>query len=252
VKLWILSDLHVDVVDDLDLGHHPDADLIIMPGDLSDGDFDPVPWLLSTFSDAERARLVYIAGNHDAYSVGLSGIPDRLRQLRDAADVITLDREVVEIDGQRIVGCTMWSPLSPALDNLAGDLAAIPGFSGDAWRAAHERDRVWLEESVTEGDIVVTHHAPAWTGLDVRMQQNPRLMSLSSGYFADMTDLIEQRRPAMWVHGHTHVTCEYEVGDTRVVSNAAGRGRAFHFQPGYVVEVEDFAPKYSAGRRGGR
>ncbi|QYO75615.1 metallophosphoesterase [Devosia salina] len=249
-RIWVLSDLHIDVVDDLDLGRHPDADLILMAGDLCDGDFDPVPWLLSTFSDDERSKLVYVPGNHDSYNVGLDGVPDRLRHLRETTGIATLDRETIEIDGRRIVGCTMWSPLSPALDNAGGDLAAIPDFDGDAWRAAHGRDRTWLEETVAEGDIVVTHHAPSWAGLDIRMQQNPRLMSLASGYFADMTDLIEQRQPALWIHGHTHVTREYEVGDTRVVSNAAGRGRALDFQPGLVVEIDDPSPKCRSVQHG--
>ena len=243
-RIWALSDLHIDVVDDLDLGEHPDCDLIIVAGDLADGDFDVVPWLRANFSGAERAQLVYVPGNHDAYSLGLSCVPERLQRLRDETGIITLDREVVEMDGRRIVGCTMWTPLAPTLDDLGGDLTAIPDFGGEAWRAAHHRDRVWLEETVTEGDIVVTHHAPAWSGLDMRMQQNPRLMGLSSGYFADMTDLIEQRQPALWIHGHTHVTREYSVGATRVVSNAAGRGLALHFQPDFVVDIDDLSHKY--------
>lgn len=239
MKIWTLSDLHIDAVQDIELYEHPEHDLIIMAGDLADGDFDPAPWLLETFSDAERARLVYVPGNHDAYNVGLAGVPAVLQRLRDSTGILTLDREVVEIDGHRIVGCTMWSPLHQNLDDLGGDLVAIPDFSGDAWRAAHARDRRWLEETVLEGDIVVTHHAPAFAGLAGKMQQAPQLMRLSSGYFADMSKLIDQRRPAVWIHGHTHVTREYQVAETRVISNAHGRGIGLHFQPGFVVDVDD-------------
>lgn len=242
-RIWVLSDLHIDFVQDLELYEHPEHDLVVMSGDLADGNFDPTQWLLSEFSDAERARLVFVPGNHEAYGVGLHAIPDRLRHLRDETGITTLDRETVEIDGLRVLGCTMWSPLAPSMDNLGGDLIAIPGFSGDAWRAAHEFDRVWLEETVREGDVVVTHHAPARDGLDPRMQHKPELMKLASGYYADMTDLIDQRGPALWIHGHTHVTREYEIGQTRVVSNAAGRGSAMHFEPGYIVEIDDLAPK---------
>lgn len=239
MKIWVLSDLHIDVVTDLDLGDHPDADIIVIAGDLADGDHDPVPWLLANFSDDERAMMVFVPGNHEAYGIGLDTVPALLQRLRDETGIVTLDRETVEFGGRRIVGCTMWSPLHQNLDELGGDLVAIPDFSGDAWRAAHARDRSWLEETVLEGDIVVTHHAPAFVGLAGKMQQNPALMRLSSGYFADMSDLIVDRRPELWVHGHTHVTSTYEVGQTRVVSNAHGRGLGLHFQPGFVVEVED-------------
>jgi predicted phosphodiesterase len=244
MKVWVLSDLHIDALDDPDLGDHPEHDLTIMAGDLADGDFDPTSRLLATFSDAERARMIYVAGNHDAYGIGLPDVSDRLRRLQGETGITTLDRETVEIDGRRIVGCTMWSPLHPNLDELGGDLVAIPGFSGSAWRAAHERDRRWLEETVRESDIVVTHHAPAWVGLTGKMQQNPGLIGLSSGYFADMSDLIEQRQPSLWVHGHTHITAEYKVAETRIVSNARGRGLGWTFRRDYVVEIDDVAPKY--------
>lgn len=250
MKIWTLSDLHVDVVTAPELYVHPEHDLIIMAGDLADGSYDPVPWLLEQFSDEERRRLVYVAGNHDRYAIGLEAVPAHLRRLRDATGIVTLDRETIEIEGRRIVGCTMWSPLAPSLDNLDGDLAAIPHFNGDAWRAAHERDRRWLEETVVEGDIVVTHHSPAWSGLDPRMQHKPELMRLASGYYADLTDLIEQRQPELWIHGHTHVTREYQVAETRVVSNAHGRGLGRQFQPNFVVELDDLAPKYRSGRHG--
>nr|WP_295884155.1 metallophosphoesterase [uncultured Devosia sp.] len=239
MKIWVLSDLHIDVVTDLDLGEHPDADIIVMAGDLADGDHDPVPWLLANFSDDERAMMVFVPGNHEAYGTGLDTVPALLQRLRDETGIVTLDRETVEFGGRRIVGCTLWSPLSSSLDGLGGDLAAIPDFGGDAWRAAHERDRLWLEETVAEGNIVVTHHAPARDGLDARMQHKPELMRLSSGYYADMGDLIEQRGPSLWIHGHTHVTREYQVAETRVVSNAHGRGIGLHFQPGFVVDVDD-------------
>lgn len=239
MKIWVLSDLHIDVVQDLELVDHPDADLIIMAGDLANGDHDPVAWLLGSFSDDERARMIFVPGNHEAYAVGLHAVADRLRHLHEATGITTLDRETTEIEGRRIVGCTLWSPLAPTLYGLGGDLVAIPGFSGDAWRAAHERDRTWLEESVIEGDIVVTHHAPSRDGLDPRMQHKPELMKLASGYYADMGELIEQRQPALWVHGHTHVTREYEVAGTKVVSNAHGRGIGLHFDPVFVVEIDD-------------
>jgi Icc-related predicted phosphoesterase len=29
-------------------------------------------------------------------------------------------------------------------------------------------------------------------------------------------------RPALWLHGHTHGSCDYKLGDTRVVCNPMG------------------------------
>ncbi len=56
----------------------------------------------------------------------------------------------------------------------------------------------------------------------------------------DMTvsQIIEEQQPALWVHGHTHDSCDYHVGATRVVCNPKGyeyENKAF--DPELVVRV---------------
>ncbi len=246
MKLWILSDLHIDDFEDwnerLDLGEHPEHDLIIMAGDLADGDRNPIPWLMSEFSDAERSRMLFVPGNHEAWGIGTANVRDRLRDLREQTGLTTLNRETIEIDGRRFVGATLWSPLSPNLDHLGGDLVNIPNFNGDKWRARHLQDWMWLDETVLPGDIVITHHAPHSEGLATAMQHNVKLWRLQSGYYADMTNLFKERLPSVWIHGHTHVTRQYEVDGTPVVTNARGRGYAPNFQPNFVFELPEPTP----------
>ena len=75
------------------------------------------------------------------------------------------------------------------------------------------------------------------------MRHDPRLMPFASGYATHLEDLVVNLAPALWVHGHTHVTREYEVGGVPVVSNALGRGAGTHFRPDYVVEIAGYEPK---------
>lgn len=246
MRLWVLSDLHIDDFEDwceqIDLGPHPDHDVIVMAGDLCDGDRNPIPWLISEFSDAERERMLFVPGNHEAWGIGTANVRDRLRGLREQCGIKTLNRETLEIDGRRFVGATMWTPLSENLDHLDGDLAAIPDFDGAKWRGRHARDRAWLEETVQLGDIVITHHAPHYEGLATAMQHNVRLWRLQSGYFADMESLIAERRPALWIHGHTHATRQYDVDGVPIVTNARGRGYAPNFKPNFVFELPEPTP----------
>ena len=62
-------------------------------------------------------------------------------------------------------------------------------------------------------------------------------MPFASGYATDLDSLIGDLRPALWVHGHTHVTREYDVGGVPVVSNALGCGAGLHFLTDYVVDI---------------
>ena len=52
--------------------------------------------------------------------------------------------------------------------------------------------------------------------------------------------MIEEQRPALWVHGHTHDSCDYQVGVTRVVCNPRGyEDENKRFDPELVVTVND-------------
>lgn len=54
----------------------------------------------------------------------------------------------------------------------------------------------------------------------------------------DLTDVIEDGRPALWVHGHTHDSCDYELGATRIVCNPRGyEDENSAFDPELVVTL---------------
>ena len=76
----------------------------------------------------------------------------------------------------------------------------------------------FLENTVREGDVVITHHLPSWKSISPRFQNN----DLNQFYVCDMSDLICRAKPAFWFHGHTHTANDYLVGDTRIICNPFG------------------------------
>jgi Icc-related predicted phosphoesterase len=51
-----------------------------------------------------------------------------------------------------------------------------------------------------------------------------------------MTELIEERGPDLWMHGHVHRHADYRVGRTRIVCNARGHhDETTAFQPQMVI-----------------
>ena len=64
------------------------------------------------------------------------------------------------------------------------------------------------------------HHLPHARSIPQRFTGD----LLNAAYASDLSDMIEARCPALWVHGHTHASCDYVVmtpassrirGDTR-------------------------------------
>jgi len=93
-----------------------------------------------------------------------------------------------------------------------------------------------LSEWRGQKNVVVTHHLPSAKSSDSRYRDS----SLNPAYYSHLDEWIEERDIALWVHGHTHVSNDYMIGDTRVVCNP--RGYYMHdenpnFSPSLVVEV---------------
>lgn len=102
----------------------------------------------------------------------------------------------------------------------------------------HERSREWLKGGFGKPfdgpTVVVTHHGPHPNSVHWRWKGS----ALNPAFSSDLTGLFWLGKPALWVHGHTHDSFDYRVGDTRVVCNPKG----YHsenplFDPALVVEV---------------
>jgi len=82
--------------------------------------------------------------------------------------------------------------------------------------------------------VVVTHHLPHRRSIPERFKGD----LLNAAYASDLSDLIEQGQPTLWVHGHTHDSSDYRVGNTRIMCNPRGYDdENSRFDPTLVVEI---------------
>ena len=142
------------------------------------------------------------------------------------------------IDGVRFLGSTLWTDYA-----LDGNPAAAmryaqramndhrlifprelgqPFTPEDALRY-HKQSLLWLGDALRlpfDGKtVVVTHHLPHPT-------VHPGYAGdlLNPAFCSDLSGLVEGSGAALWVHGHTHTSCDYVAGATRVVCNPRGYG----------------------------
>jgi Icc-related predicted phosphoesterase len=101
----------------------------------------------------------------------------------------------------------------------------------------HHVSRQFIDESL-RGEripvVVVTHHLPHSRSIPKRFTGD----LLNAAYASDLSETIRSGCPALWVHGHTHDSCDYRIDDTRIVCNPRGyddENRRFQRAP--VVEV---------------
>jgi len=262
MRIWAVSDLHLSNLaagDPPSPKSFPDADVCIVAGDVSERLEDSVRWLAENF--AVTMPVLFVPGNHEFYDRPLP-MRSRLRDMFALYEprVFVLDREVVELGGVRFAGATFWSDLDLYAfgdeDRLEQTRQEVARHSADcSWIemselrrnrvmqpddmiALHQRDREWLDGVLASPfpgpTVVVTHHAPHHQSV---ADPNAGLLD-TAAYASDQTALIEHHRPALWIHGHTHHSCDYSIGPTRVFSNQLGQnGESTGAHLARVIEV---------------
>jgi len=257
VRLRILSDLHLGQAG-LALPA-TQADVVVLAGDISRPQA-AVDWALSSFD----MPVLYVPGNHEFYGNAIGRTRDALRRLTEGTHIHLLDNDEITLHGVRFLGSTLWSNFDlqgPAERELAIHQAqalirdfsriesdAEPGtaFSPADMEALFARNRTWLSQQLEEGPssadtptVVITHHAPSTRSIHPRFAGSP----INACFVSDCESLMGSERAALWIHGHTHDSFDYDVKGTRVVCNPRGYVRNgvlenALFNPVLTVDVE--------------
>lgn len=242
MKLKLVSDVHFEFhadggksfVESLDPSG---CDALVVAGDLctvSRGLMNGLSMLCRRFPE-----VVFVEGNHEHYGSERGRVRATLRLSAERhPNLRVLDCGVIELAGGRILGAPLWFPDTPLARQLApdwSDFQCAKKLSSWVYRE-NARAVEFLRRELREGDAVVTHHLPSWRSVHPRYAREP-----SNCFFVcDLEPLIAERRPAVWMHGHTHESMDYRIGPTRVVCNPfgyAGRDLNPRFRDDLVVEA---------------
>jgi predicted phosphodiesterase len=231
MKLRILSDLHIEFAN----WSPPaaDADVVVLAGDIHIKG-RAVAWAKAQFPDQP---VIFVPGNHDYYGGSLRHTLERMREEATGSNVHVLHDSAVVIDGVRFIGGTLWTdyrltgnePLAQwdAQQRLE-DFKKIRDEQFSKLKphklaSKHAQTRAFFHEQFEqpfEGKtVVVTHHAPCELSIHERYRGDKDHLNAA---YASRLDHMMGDHVALWVHGHTHDSFDYEMHGTRVVCNPRG------------------------------
>ena len=230
MKVDIISDIHLDHFrdDGGDFVHTwiPEGEILVLAGDV--GDF---PWWRERLQYlqvlAEKyEHVLYVAGNHDYYGTSFEKGDARFREIEQQIENFHfLEQDVLEIDGVRFAGCTLWFKEDPSgwiYEKWMSDFSEIQLFKHHVYR----RNRESIEflrslQNMIGVDVVITHHQ--FSALSVSKEY---INNVHNRFFlCAIDDVILSLQPKFAIHGHTHVPCSYDLGSTKVVCNPKGYPR---------------------------
>jgi len=254
MRIALLSDVHLSV----NALPFPevDADVVVLAGDIS-RPAAAIDWARSC-----PAPIVYVAGNHEFYGSDLVSTYELLNRLAQGTQIHVLERLQYVQDGVRFLGCTLWSDYrlfdrvedrALGIDlatNLIRDFSHIkicPDFPDLFTPAISQliflQTVAWLDGCFTRDNtiptVVVSHFAPTRSSIDPAFANSP----INSSFVSDLEEKIKDWQPALWLHGHTHSSFDYRVGNTRVICNARGYVKKGinenpRFEDSYVIELD--------------
>jgi Icc-related predicted phosphoesterase len=254
MRVQVVSDLHLDVNRRPVSLAHTGADVVVIAGDVHAGVERAFAAVRALFPAPQP--VVMVAGNHEYYGRDLVAEQHLARALAPTFAIHWLDLATVTLGGVRFIGATLWTDYdyfgherrAHSMEAAAKGLndhrligyGPAPGalFTPQHARALHLEARRYIEAQLTVGDpgttVVVTHHVPHRQSVATRYSALP----LTAAFASDLSPLIDTYRPALWVHGHTHVSSDYRTGRTRIVCNPHGYGDENpEFDGAKVIEV---------------
>jgi predicted phosphodiesterase len=246
MRIQIFSDLHTDIGARTlpDMG--TDADVVIDAGDHRTG----VLGLIELAEWFPKKELIYVAGNHEFYGKRImSKHYQKMREKAGELGIHFLQNNTVILDGISFTGATLWTSYNqddPLAKMIAKDSMndyrqifmdickpMLPYYL----KEEHDRSVEYIASQ--KSDVVITHHAPSFKSIHPKYGTN----LLNHAYASDLSELILNTKPKLWVHGHTHCSHDYMIGDTRVLANPKGyelyRGTVENdtFNPSLVVQL---------------
>lgn len=239
MKIHIISDIHLEFADmtipDVD------ADITVIAGDLHVGS-EGLRWATNL-----KRPVFYVPGNHEFYHHDMNALRDEFRKVKN---INILDNQLGYGGGCLLLGTTLWTDFN-LNDNSIADMewaakamndfkliryqgsTLTPQDTTELHKEALRQLRI-LQDINYPKKVIVTHHLPSHYSIHPNYTNNV----LNSAFASDLQSLVFQSCASLWIHGHTHSSCDYKIGQTRVICNPRGYP-PFNpqFNPNLVVEV---------------
>lgn len=253
MRLWVMSDLHIDVCAFEPAEPRPQHDVVVIAGDISERLRDKVlPWIERVIGSC--APVIYVPGNHDFYRRNISFEIAKAKAVMPDGVHLLADGESLVIEGVRFIGATLWTDYDIYGSRLESIEAAMSSMQdhkkirhSETYSKMRTKEAAMLHarhlRAITEKldvpfdgpTVVISHHAPAPESLQHRRPTEP----LDGSYGSDLTALIKRSKPALWVHGHVHVSRDYRIGHTRIVANPRGYVTTTKMHRKEMVDIEN-------------
>jgi predicted phosphohydrolase len=198
------------------------ADICIIPGDCFEGN----QFSGNFFKILEDVfgQIIYVPGNHEYWKDDLLNPVSNYKHGATSKTTFVDETKIIDVQSYKILCGTMWYDAysCSSISNHRvrfNDFSETKNYSLSNIQNINDQFISFAETS--SYDIVVTHHAP---------RQNMKWNDLDGFYFTNCENIMDVKKPKLWIHGHQHVKWNYMYNETRIICNAQGYFNPFKNQ----------------------
>ena len=124
------------------------------------------------------------------------------------------------------IGTTLWSKITNPNYKI-NDEYQIPNFDHIQYNKLNEECvdflKNTLEDSCLKNCIVITHHMPSQSRVDIKYK-TPTMLPYNQWYYCDLDELIDTHKEKIkcWFYGHTHIPSDGIINDIPFLCNPIG------------------------------
>lgn len=239
MSFQLFSDLHLEHYGKNPPQIPPEADNLILAGDIT------TPCTINkfisflTYCTDKWQHIYYICGNHEFYKGGdINKLKEKYRDICSKfPNIHFLDNEHIIVNGVAIYGFIAWTPLDNYIirygwENLCdfefikiGTSSITPKMMVKISTNELEIFKSFIEKIKTEeiqcdSVLVISHFPPIRQGTSSPEYINSRLNSYFS--WNNIMENIECSKLKVWVSGHTHWSYDFIKSGVRYISNQIG------------------------------
>ncbi len=234
MKVQYCSDLHLEFSRNADYLSKrpliPSGDILILAGDITylNAAYFDKPFF--DFVADNYKKVFWVPGNHEFYENSDVSLCEETicENIRDNLFLVNNYSET--IDDCKFIFSSMWSHIPKEMEQIVkrsmNDFRLISyngnRYSVNDFNRIHSLSKKYISEELVKNDskttIVVSHHVPTSLCVAPQHKRSP----ISTGFVADLTELINKSSIDYWIYGHSHTNMDVEIGGCKVVSNQLG------------------------------
>lgn len=245
MKIAIASDLHLEfdpyrLDNPLRIDNTEGADVLVLAGDIITKDIREDLGILEFFEHVSKqfSHVIYIMGNHEHYRSDIGLTKEKISEvLAEFPNIHFLEKEFIILDNVGFFGATFWTDLNKGSvftalkwkqymsdHNYIREGGYTRKLQPETTIMEHhdtlEKLKEALQICMVPKMVVVSHHSPSPLSVPEKYQDQG---DVNNAYYSDLSEImLDNPIIKLWIHGHTHDSFDYEIGETRVVCNPRG------------------------------